>query len=438
VFQNGDDNNLSHPFNQSSRESSPPYCRPIQPNTDPTSCNCTDKQIWDTGTCATNAFTDKGVFSQTESSLYPPRGDLMRTPSTDSASVDMYAAVNPFDTISQATPAGGSPTSISWAAPPGLTPGNYVLFVELSKEFDFNATYNSTNYPPPCGTCIPWSSYGLPYRGQPSVVYSATFTVGASESIVTSMDYIGYGDPDGNDGAIRPPDDTITTDTPGSGASRLELVSDSGTMYRLRVDAKPELDFAPPDAPAELASTNVTSTSAALRFIAPGDDGQIGNVSGYEVRIRADSEITEDNFADSMPTGVTITPGPPGSIQTFVLDALLPETDYWVGVRALDDCHNQSTLSVVKVTTSDRESGTVDACFVATAAYGSVMANDVTMLRHLRDSLLRSNVLGELAVETYYTFGPPVAGTVGESDLLRATARDVLAPIVARVRSLSF
>jgi hypothetical protein len=64
------------------------------------------------------------------------------------------------------------------------------------------------------------------------------------------------------------------------------------------------------------------------------------------------------------------------------------------------------------------------------------MANDVEMLRRFRDMLLRKSVLGELAVEAYYTFGPAVAGVVGESDLLRSTAREVLAPIVARTRSL--
>jgi len=45
---------------------------------------------------------------------------------------------------------------------------------------------------------------------------------------------------------------------------------------------------------------------------------------------------------------------------------------------------------------------------------------------------------GELAVETYYTFGPAVAGVVGESDLLRETARAVLSPIVTRVRSMKY
>jgi hypothetical protein len=66
------------------------------------------------------------------------------------------------------------------------------------------------------------------------------------------------------------------------------------------------------------------------------------------------------------------------------------------------------------------------------------MANDVAMLRRFRDLFLRRSVLGELVTESYYTFGPPMAQVVGESELLRATARDALAPIVGRVRESSF
>ena len=59
------------------------------------------------------------------------------------------------------------------------------------------------------------------------------------------------------------------------------------------------------------------------------------------------------------------------------------------------------------------------------------------MLRRYRDSVLRRSVIGELAVETYYTFGPALAGVVGESDLLRHTARQALAPIVDRIKAFA-
>jgi hypothetical protein len=67
-----------------------------------------------------------------------------------------------------------------------------------------------------------------------------------------------------------------------------------------------------------------------------------------------------------------------------------------------------------------------------------VLAHDVEMLRRFRDFMLQSTVLGELAVEAYYTFGPAIAGVVGESELLRATARAVLDPIVQTVKVLRF
>ena len=73
---------------------------------------------------------------------------------------------------------------------------------------------------------------------------------------------------------------------------------------------------------------------------------------------------------------------------------------------------------------------------MATAAYGSILANDVELLRHFRDTWLETNVIGELGVEAYYTFGPAFAGVVGESNLLRTGARDLLAPIVRVIRGL--
>jgi hypothetical protein len=412
---------LSHPFNQSSREAH--FCQPLQEH----------EGGWDAGTCATMAYTDKGRYSTdpTFSTGYPPRTDLART-ANDSPSVEMYKLMNPFDAVSQPTPLGGAATHAPWASTMGA--GDYVLYVETSKELDFNTAYNATNYPAP--SQIAFSTYGVPYRGQPSVVYRVPFTVGGATTTAVANAYFGYGDPNGKDGAVRPPDSTITVDTPGSGGARLQLVSDGSEMYRVRVTIDPDEAGQPPPAPTELAITAVHTNDVSVAFLAPG----IGpaQVSGYEVRIRAFDEMTDANFASSMPVTAHVVPGAPGTLQSFELDALLPETDYWIGVRAYDKCHNTGALAITKVRTAVRTSGSVDACFVATAAYGSILANDVELLRHVRDSLLRTNALGELGVEAYYTFGPGFAGLIGDSDLLRHTARALLSPLVARARTLSF
>jgi hypothetical protein len=412
---------LSHPFNQSSRDAH--FCQPLQEH----------EGGWDAGTCATTAYTDKGRFSTdlSFSTGYPPRTDLART-TNDSTSVELYKMMNPFDAVSQPTPIGGSATHAPWAATMGA--GDYVLYVETSKEFDTNASYNATNYPAPAQ--IAFSNYGLPYRGQPSVVYRVPFTVSAATTNAVATDYFGYGDPTGKDGSVRAPDTTITVDTPGSGGARLQLVSDGIQLYRVRVTIEPDQAGQPPAAPSELAVTAVHANDVSVAFLAPGIGTQ--QVTGYEVRVRAFDEMTAANFTSSMPVTAHVTPDPPGTLQSFAIDALLPETDYWIGVRAFDKCHNAGAVAITKVRTSARISGSVDACFVATAAYGSILANDVELLRHVRDSWLRTNALGELGVEAYYTFGPAFAGVIGDSELLRQTARAVLTPITARARTLRF
>jgi len=69
-------------------------------------------------------------------------------------------------------------------------------------------------------------------------------------------------------------------------------------------------------------------------------------------------------------------------------------------------------------------------CFIATAAYGSGMAREVTTLRRFRDQCLLPSPLGRIAVEAYYRVSPPIAGVIARSDLLRAAVRCCLRPIV--------
>jgi len=420
VFQSGSENDLSHRLNESSPETGSPYCQPwreFEPE-------------FDTGTCATTAYTDKGTLA-IDSSLYPPRSDLMRR-AQDTASVDLYRMLNPFDAVSRPTPLGGMPAALGWAAPQSVDYGDYVLFVEASKTYDFNTSYNADLYPSP--TNISYADYGKAWRGQPSIVYRVPFTVAATDTEATTDSYVGYGDVLGQTGTLFPPDATITTTTPGSGASRLQLVSDGASMYRVRVRSHQEVDTSAPAPLGPPTASNITSSTASIEFTASGDDGMTGALAGYEIRVRANSPMTEANFVESAAALATVVVVAPGERQVVDIAGLMPETDYWIGIRPVDNCFNKGDLVVATFTTLEREVGEVPWCFVATAAYGSPMANDVEMLRRFRDLLLTRTVIGELTVETYYTFGPALAGIVGESELLRASARAALTPIIERVR----
>jgi hypothetical protein len=440
-YRDSADSHLSHQFDQSSPETH--FCRPLQ----------TSDTLWDAVTCSSTVYTDKGVFGAAMTG-YPPRADITTPSGMDSPSVNMYRVMNPFDAISQATPRLGEHAQVSWPIPASLPPGEYVLFMEVALEQDFNATYTPATAPPPPTADLDYPGFGVPYRGQPSVIYRVAFSIkNDSETVAIAEAYSGYGDPGpqadaqghvpayaGPDGQIRPPDATISTNIPNSGALRLLLTpGDNGKMYRLRVDARSEEDFVAPGMPGDMVVTDPESSKATLSFLAPGDDGTIGTVRGYEVRyLVGQGPITSDNFdaANEVKFDGDIVSA--GQLQSLTIKNLLPDTDYTVAVRAYDDCHNTSAMASTSFTTAPRKIGEVDACFVATAAYGSVLANDVEMLRRFRDMFLRHSVLGELAVETYYTFGPPVAGVVGESDLLRSTAREILTPLVTRVRALGW
>ena len=69
-------------------------------------------------------------------------------------------------------------------------------------------------------------------------------------------------------------------------------------------------------------------------------------------------------------------------------------------------------------------------CFIATAAYGSLMAPHVKILRDFRDRILLQNSIGKGFVGLYYTYSPPIADFIAKHDSMRAFVRISLLPVV--------
>ena len=77
-----------------------------------------------------------------------------------------------------------------------------------------------------------------------------------------------------------------------------------------------------------------------------------------------------------------------------------------------------------------------DECFIATAAFGSLLHKEVKWLRQFRDLYLLSNSPGKTFVRLYYRFSPPLADRLRQNDTLRALMRGSLGPLVALSRWL--
>jgi len=73
-------------------------------------------------------------------------------------------------------------------------------------------------------------------------------------------------------------------------------------------------------------------------------------------------------------------------------------------------------------------------CFIATAAYGSLLEAHVSLLRLFRDQVLLKTDAGVAFVNFYYTYSPPLAAFLAERSGMRAVTRLLLLPLVGLSR----
>ncbi|MGB5686605.1 MAG: CFI-box-CTERM domain-containing protein [Candidatus Electrothrix sp.] len=75
-------------------------------------------------------------------------------------------------------------------------------------------------------------------------------------------------------------------------------------------------------------------------------------------------------------------------------------------------------------------SGGGGGCFIATAAYGTILEPQVVLLKKFRDLYLLTNRPGSYFVQLYYTYSPPIADFIRQHDIIRFLVRILLLPLL--------
>jgi len=71
-----------------------------------------------------------------------------------------------------------------------------------------------------------------------------------------------------------------------------------------------------------------------------------------------------------------------------------------------------------------------EGCFIATAAFGSPLQDEVVVLRTFRDSVLYNFSLGRIFIRFYYVISPCLARFIQERGWLRGITRILLKPLI--------
>ncbi len=111
------------------------------------------------------------------------------------------------------------------------------------------------------------------------------------------------------------------------------------------VSASPE-DTTPPSAVTDLTVSESGRNYVVLTWTAPGDDGNIGTASKYDIRYST-SPIAEGNWDDAIQCEGEPIPKPPGSSETFKITGLARGTTYYFALKTADEVPNWSPLSRV-------------------------------------------------------------------------------------------
>ena len=249
--------------------------------------------------------------------------------------------------------------------------GEYVAYLEINTEGDYNGIFNDTRYPTPMSSdWDSWAmSYGYPYRGQPSVVYSVPFTLGAARRTYSTMMPVGFGSVDGTDadpGALHAMDGTITDDPRRAGQRRRPAAHRRARPRAWR--SRFVMASAQPAARAPgRAHRRAGRRSEALARVGAPALQRAAQLGRPHRAVRSPRSARPDRPPATPTRSSRACParrrredgGPDGPGRRRArqprrrrLRRADPVTHYWIGVRAVDGCNRAGPHAVAEITTT--------------------------------------------------------------------------------------
>ncbi|HBG21597.1 MAG TPA: hypothetical protein DDY32_20620 [Desulfobulbaceae bacterium] len=191
-------------------------------------------------------------------------------------------------------------------------------------------------------------------------------------------------------------------------------------------------------------------------LIMEGANDAIWGVSTSTIKFNIGVMIDRSKAAGAIPIVATVTPNSRDSLTVSIrngynpaisavaaakgaalVDAFGAVVDKWATLT-YDGLHPNAAGSSIladqfnaALPYSSSGGGGGGGCFIATAAFGSGLAEKVNLLKDFRDRFLLTNGPGTSFVKFYYRYSPPVAGFIAQHDSLRAVVRILLYPFIA-------
>ena len=292
--------------------------------------------------------------------------------------------------------------------------------------------------------------------GEGTYVYSNNTVVPLVAEADTGYQFVGWTGNVGTIGNVTAANTTITMN--GSYSITASFALEPG-WYSLTISSTPGGSVTEPGEGTYVYSNNtvvplVAEADTGYQFVGwTGNVGTIGNVTAANTTITMNgSYYITANFGLWQPEpmvllmisstggGSVTTPGEGTFLCPLGADvSLMAEPDEggqfvkWSGdVGTIANIYAASTTITMDSPYSIRaDFSGAGWCFIATAAYGTPMAEEIGILREFRDEYLLTNTVGRALVDIYYRVSPPIAEFITEHPSLKLIVRAGLLSAVA-------